>query len=167
MKKLVVILGLVAMVGVAQAACFNWVFAATSAEKGKTAYVFNGSAFSKDMVFASLDEITGNSAVISQGVFAGKRSVSAFGGVNDDSVKFGSDYTYFYVVADESQFYVSDLLTASSASIFEEGSASPGELEFSNKNITYKDYSAVPEPTTAALLALGLAAFGLKRKVRA
>lgn len=179
MKKILSFLAVAALAASVQAATVGWSIGKTDAAyKGGAYQIFvigqNGVA-SADAIKLLLDA----GKDVSSYAFGSGTLTSNTGGITVQPASSGKTlglgtYTAFFVVYDSATVKAGESKYAMLTNV---GAETVGE---STVNITFKgkDQSAVvadssnwssfgpvPEPTTAALLALGLAAFGLKRKV--
>ena len=172
MKKSLVILAIVAMAGLSQAAAVKWQATGNSEVNGLTAYL----VLNDDLptTITSISDITGkaaDSATISK---SGRAYLTPEKKLSLDASEHapGSTVGYSIFVVSGDKYYN---IGSATATVYNDLSTPP-ESANSDGAVANTEIPAIggtgwmtpgpiPEPTTVALLALGLAAFGLKRKV--
>ena len=166
MKKLLIIATALVLAGLTQASTVNWSVTGSAASIGQTAYLVLTDKIPENVT--SLSDITG-AAFASGEIKQNGRVTGASGQAEIASLNAGSSagYTIFFVDTASNSYLNGGTgtvkgygpndppvaATASTANYVAPGGAGWTKIE------------AVPEPTAVALLALGLAALGLKRKV--
>ncbi len=170
MKSILAFLATFGIVAVATAGSVTWSVDGVSKDgsyvDGGIAYLFVGSNTSGVADAIQANEFDFGAAIASSTTDdEGYLKVSKIGSYVSQEVSF---YTIVFdtpTVTDSSNFIISPITTltfgaSGNKSINLEGS------DFASASWTpVKESEIVPEPTTVALLALGLAAFGLKRKI--
>ncbi len=167
MKKLLIIATAVVLAGLTQAATVNWKVAGSAASEGKTAYLVLTSKIPSTI--SSLSDITSKAFASGDIVSLGRGQYGVSGSTDVADVGAGTTagYTIFFVDSASNSY-----LNGGTGSVTGYGASDPPVAATqSTSSYTapggagWTQPVAVPEPTAVALLALGLAALGLKRKI--
>ena len=173
MKKLMILAGVAIMAFASQTAQFQWQFTANKAAgtpyDGSKVYMILAADYAAATINTAAD-ITGiakSSGTLTVG------SMTATTGpitVKESWVTEGVDYSWYAVVINGDQYYVSSAATTSTA-VSDTGTptaktfASKSELSVASNWKSFSGGSGpVPEPTSGLLMLLGVAGLALKRK---
>ncbi len=169
-KALLAFLVATGVATVSQASAVNWNAAANSAVENLQVYlVLNEDLPTK---INSISDITGNASDNAKIVKNGRNyntGDQTLDNLDTTKYKSGDSIAYTLFVVSENSYYT---LGSKTATVYndlsdppESGNNDGGVSNTSVPAVGGSGWTVIPEPTTVALLALGLAAFGLKRKV--
>ena len=188
MKKLIVMLGIVAVAAGVQAASFNWMSSGTTAGKtinskagtalysdttAYTLYLFDAAVTSQDTLLAGLRDskaITEFTSVTSQTLASNSQITSkefSYGSA-------GSNYDFYFAIVNGDDVFLSASVSqagqaADTSNVSFGGLGTATKKVFADSTATFAAngagwYAAAPEPTSGLLLLLGMAGLALKRK---
>ena len=172
MKKMILIAAVAAVAGIAQSAVVQWKVNGDANTIGQTVYLVLNSDIPSEV--KQLSDLT-SKAFASGDIAKNGRQTYAAGEVTSDKFTAGQtyEYTIFFVDSSTTPNKYLNGGTGSVTAYSETGQATPATAStptyVANRDnwtaVTGGGQDPIPEPTTVALLALGLAAVGLKRKV--
>ena len=191
MKKLLIVLGVIAVAVGAQAASFNWTSSGTSSgktinsvagtalyssETAYTLYLFDAAVVSQDALLTALradstKTLADFTSVKSQ-TLASNSQITA---TSFDYGSAGNDYSFYFAVINGDNVFMSNSLTkgaqeADTVNVAFTGLGSAtknafGETAvFSGTSGSGAGWYAVPEPTSGLLMLLGMAGLALRRR---
>ena len=182
MKKLIVAVAVVCTVAFANAAVANWKASASGMYNGTgstadsalysgSAYIFDASVMSQAALYAIIEAGASIDTSTSGYVASAMFEEGAFGGVTfANGEQGGGSYTYYFVVLNGDKAYFSNEKSVkangntTAKSIGFSGQAGSSALPTGTGFQGAGTWSNVPEPTSAMLLVLGVAALALRRK---
>ena len=190
MKKLIVMLGIVAVAASVQAASFNWTSSGTASAKtinskdgtalysGETAYtlyLFDAGVTSQDTLLAGLRDnkgITDFTSVTSQ-TLASNSQITA---TEFEYGEAGPTYDFYFAIVNGDDVFLSDNKAAmgqasSTAAVSFSGIGTATKNAFADNSATFAANgggwyatASIPEPTSGLLLLLGMAGLALRRR---
>ena len=169
MKKILVLASALCIAAATQAASVSWAVTKATDFKSGTVYVVTGLTSAEVIALCESTDASDWATAFS-GATSG--SVANRGGANGVSSDVGDAVVFAFVspagIAEGSSWAVSDNISTTGYT-YTPPATKPADLtyEYAAANVTSGTFQSqsIPEPTTVALLALGLAAVGLKRKV--
>ena len=165
MKKLIVLMSIITCVLVANAASFKWTGANIYGSDGKTKFSGTAEMYAYLSTATVADAVKVTDIAINEGTIVAEAGSSTSGFTYDwAGATVGSKYNFYMVITDGGkQFDTSSVLTkAGSAQATSTTTVAFANMASVTQNAS--NWSAVPEPTSAMLLVMGLAGLALKRK---
>ena len=154
MKKIMVMLAVVAAAVVANAASFNWQAANIFGSDGTTKYSGTVELYAViDGVDTLVSTATANAGAIS-------RTATEF---DSDKLVVGNTYDFFLKIEDNGKTFTSDVKSIS-AQQSSTSTVNFGNMTSQTQNAANWAAADVPEPTSGLLLLLGVAGLALRRK---
>lgn len=186
MKKLILTAAIVCAAVITQAATANWKVSASNIFDGTgsttkyagSAYFFDADAISQSALFALFDMDNGLDLSSQTGYLASGTVANGVINANTAANKFGAfeqgsgDHNFFFVLVDGDKMYLSNTKMAAAGSTDSDVMLAFGAQTAGSKLTTvgytgvgqWAQSQAVPEPTSAMLVLLGVAGLALKRK---
>ena len=172
MKKMIVLLAAIAMIGIGQAAMVNWAIDLGKTDyANKTYYIFAGSDAAT--VEAALGAVDGTTATTFSGMALATGALNAKAGKASGSLDVGTQTSLYTLVLDGTleagQTYIAGTMDISSLT-YNPPNTPPGTLTAQKTAFTQSGTMSaggggdVPEPTSGLLLLVGGAMLALRRK---
>lgn len=165
MKKIIIALAFVAAIVSAQAASVTWKITGTSDQVNTTVYLLTSLADSYESADALAAAAVGSGTITKSGrAYTTGELTSA----SDSITKEGMKNAYFVLVSADGKSYTYITADLSSATYDPQNQEAAGDTFGSTINAisagTTVAFGNVPEPTSAMLIALGVAALALRRR---
>ena len=164
MKKLMIMLGALAIAMGVQAASVSWKVSGASDWKSGTVYAITG--YSSADVIAYFESTTASDwAKAVDG--AANNTITSRGAATGLSADVGSSIVFAFVSSDgiaAGNTWAVSTDVSTSGYTYTPPATKPGDLTFSYDAAKTGTFTAVPEPTSGLLLLLGMAGLALKRK---
>ena len=155
MKKIMVMLAVVAAAVVANAASFNWQAANIFGSDGTTKY--SGTV----ELYAIIDGVDTLVSTATANAGAVQKANTAF---SNDSLKGGNTYDFYFTFEDNGKVFTSALKEDITAQATTTSTVNFGNMTSQTQNAANWAAADVPEPTSGLLLLLGVAGLALRRK---
>ena len=176
MKKMIVFVACAMLAAITQAAAVGWSLAGAAGNSGDAYQFFvigqNGVTYIAQIT-ALLDAGTDvSSYAFGSGNVAGNGAVTQAAATSGKSLADAGTYTTFFVVYDTATFKAEEskyAVVSGASTLTKTISASSASVTFAAGNASSilnnaDNWKATPEPTSASLLVLGVAALALRRK---
>ena len=155
MKKIMIMLAVVAAAVVANAASFNWQAANLYGSDTTTKYAGTVELYA---VIDGVDTLVSSATATAGAV---KKDATTF---ESDKFVVGNDYDFFLKYEDNGKVFTSALKENISAQLSSTSTVNFGNMATQTQNAANWTTAAVPEPTSGLLLLLGVAGLALRRK---
>ena len=166
MKKIMIMLGAIAIAVGVQAACVDWKVAGTSASNGYSVYLLTDLASSYADVDALASAAVASGTIAKSGRDYGATGTATSAAITADSMK----EAYWVIVTSADATSYNYVKTDMSAMVYDPDNqeSSPGTFNsVSAANMlagTSANFQSVPEPTSGLLMLLGMAGLALRRR---
>ena len=184
MKKILVAFAAVAFAAVAQAASINWAVGAnswtladgTKAAKGTTVYLIDAASWSTietSILAGTTSFTTSDTGVLAVGATSNTKGQILSNTATSTQLTAGTSYNFAYLVIDGDNYFASATKTQAAYDTSDPVYSEVNSITFDAATFTstsgltggtWQSSAAVPEPTSALLLLLGVAGVALRRK---
>lgn len=164
MKKLMIMLGAVAVAMGLQAASVSWKVSGASDWKSGTVYAITGLSSSEVISYFQSTTVSDWSLAVADAV---SNTITSRGAATGLSADVGSTMVFAFVssdgIADGKTWAVSGDISTSGYT-YTPPATKPGDLTFAYSAAKTGTFTAVPEPTSGLLMLLGMAGLALRRR---